>query len=226
MGIRAIIVDTAGTTTDHAFIHDVLFPYSIEAMPEFLQQHQQDVLVDNCICDTREMALEEDASLPRVAEILQQWVREDRKATPLKTLQGLIWKEGYSKSAFKGHIFPDFIDAAARFKARGIRLYSFSSASVEAQKLLFGHSDGGDLTELFNGHFDTRTGGKLDKQAYSNIINTISMAPKQVLFVSDLADELKAAQAAGMQTCQMLRDPAVSSGSFRHIRSFNDLQLD
>ncbi|KFZ36270.1 haloacid dehalogenase [Shewanella mangrovi] len=225
MGIRAIIVDTAGTTTDHAFIHDVLFPYSIKAMPTYLAQHKDDVLVDNCICDTREMALEEDASIERVAEILQQWVKEDRKATPLKTLQGLIWKEGYAKGEFTGHIFPDFIDAATRFKARGIRLYSFSSASAEAQKLLFSHSDGGDLTEIFNGHFDTRTGGKQDKQAYSNIINTISMAPKQVMFISDLADELKAAQSAGLQTCQMLRDPAEAAGSFRHIRSFNDLQL-
>ncbi|MGE4260697.1 acireductone synthase [Shewanella sp.] len=226
MGIRAIIVDTAGTTTDQHFIQDVLFPYSLKAMPIFLERQQQNFLVDACISDTRDIALEDDASLARVAEILQTWIQEDRKATPLKTLQGLIWKEGYAQNDFTGHIYPDFIEAIKQYRAQGLRVYSFSSASVEAQKLLFSHSDGGDLTELFNGHFDTRTGSKLDKQAYSNILNTISLAPKQVLFVSDLLGELKAAAAAGMQTCQMVRDSSVKTGDYRQIHSFSELQIE
>ncbi|MFQ6372825.1 acireductone synthase [Shewanella sp. YIC-542] len=226
MGIRAIIVDTAGTTTDLNFIQDVLFPYSVKALPDFLQRHQQNFLVDACISDTRDIALEADADLPRVAEILQGWIKEDRKATPLKTLQGLIWKEGYAQNDFTGHIYPDFIEAIKLYRAQGLRVYSFSSASVDAQKLLFSHSDGGDLTELFNGHFDTRTGGKLDKQAYCNILNTISLTPKQVLFVSDLLGELKAAAAAGMQTCQMVRDSAVTTADFRIAHDFSELPID
>ncbi|MDF0533471.1 acireductone synthase [Shewanella sp. A32] len=226
MGIRAIIVDTAGTTTDLNFIQDVLFPYSVKALPTFLEHHQDNFLVDACVSDTRDIALEADADLPRVAQILQSWVKEDRKATPLKTLQGLIWKEGYAQNDFTGHIYPDFIEAIQQYHTQGLRVYSFSSASVEAQKLLFSHSDGGDLTELFNGHFDTRTGSKLDKQAYSNILNTISLAPKQVLFVSDLLGELKAAAAAGMQICQMVRSDAVKTGDYRQIHSFNELSLE
>lgn len=226
MGIRAIVVDTAGTTTDLTFIQDVLFPYSVKALPDFLAQNQHNVLVENCICDTRDIALEPDADLARVTEILQQWVREDRKATPLKTLQGLIWKQGYAHDEFKGHIFPDFIEAVKRFSAQNLRIYSFSSGSVDAQKLLFSHSDGGDLTEMFNGHFDTRTGNKLDKQAYCNILNTISLSPKQVLFVSDVIEELKAADAAGMMTCQMVRDSKQRTGDFRTISSFDELVLE
>ncbi len=226
MGIRAIVVDTAGTTTDLNFIQDVLFPYSAKALPEFLERYQDNILVENCISDTKEMALEPDADLPRVIEILQQWVAEDRKATPLKTLQGLIWKQGYAKNEFTGHIYPDFIEAIKEYKAQGLRIYSFSSGSVEAQKLLFSHSDGGDLTELFNGHFDTRTGGKLDKQAYCNIINTISLSPKQILFVSDMVDELKAAAAAGLITCQMVREAGQRTGDFRQVKSFAELTID
>ncbi len=84
MGIRAIVVDTAGTTTDLNFIKDTLFTYSAQALPDFLKENETNVLVDNCICDVRDIALEPDASLERVVEILQQWVEEDRKATPLK----------------------------------------------------------------------------------------------------------------------------------------------
>ncbi|MGS0725531.1 acireductone synthase, partial [Shewanella sp. 0m-11] len=177
MGIRAIVVDTAGTTTDLTFIEDILFPYSAKALPAFLEQNQHNVLVDNCICDVQDIALEPDASLARVTEILLQWIEEDRKATPLKTIQGLIWKQGYANGEFKGHIFPDFIEALDGYKQQGLRVYSFSSGSVEAQKLLFSHSDAGDLNDKFNGHFDTRTGNKRFKQAYCNIVNTISLSP-------------------------------------------------
>ncbi|MCG9698408.1 acireductone synthase [Shewanella sp. Isolate11] len=225
MGIRAIVVDTAGTTTDLSFIQDTLFPYSAKALPEFLQANQHNVLVDNCLSDIRDIALEPDASLERIVEILQQWISEDRKATPLKTLQGLIWKQGYAKGEFKGHIFPDFIEAVKGFKQQNLRLYSFSSGSVEAQKLLFSHSDDGDLTEYFDGHFDTRTGNKRFKQAYSNIINTISLAPKQVLFISDLIEELKAADQAGLRTLQMVRESSQRTGDFAQISSFTELAI-
>lgn len=225
MGIRAIVVDTAGTTTDLSFIKDTLFPYSARALPDFLKENEHNVLVENCICDVRDIALEPDASLERVVEILQLWIAEDRKATPLKTLQGLIWKQGYAKGEFTGHIFPDFIQAIDGIKQQNMRIYSFSSGSAEAQKLLFAHSDGGDLTPKFDGHFDTRTGNKLFKQAYSNIINTISLAPKQVLFISDVVEELKAAEAAGMRTIQMVRSDDQRTGSHKQITSFAELKF-
>ncbi|NKF52084.1 acireductone synthase [Shewanella sp. WXL01] len=225
MSIRAIIVDTAGTTTDLNFIQDVLFPYSKSAMAEFIKQNQDNVLVDYCISDVKDIALEQDADLERVIEILESWIDEDRKVTPLKTLQGLIWKQGYDQGEFTGHIYPDFIEFLPKLEAHNVRLYSFSSGSVDAQKLLFTHSDNGDLTPKFNGHFDTRTGNKLDKQAYSNICNTISLTPKQILFVSDVVEELKAAESAGMVTCQMVRDDAQRTGNFKTISNFAELQL-
>ncbi|ABL98286.1 acireductone synthase [Shewanella amazonensis] len=226
MGIRAIVVDTAGTTTDLNFIQQTLFPYSAKVMADFLREHQHNPLVDYCIGDVRDIALETDADIDRVAEILVQWIAEDRKVTPLKTLQGLIWKQGYANDEFKGHIYPDFIDAIKTYRAQGLRVYSFSSGSVDAQKLLFSHSDSGDLTELFNGHFDTRTGNKLDKQAYANIVNTISLTPRQILFVSDVVEELKAAEAAGMITCQMVREPSQRTGKYRIIQSFSELNFE
>ncbi|MBV7317227.1 acireductone synthase [Shewanella sp. NIFS-20-20] len=226
MTIRAIIVDTAGTTTDLDFIHNILFPYSAKVLPEFIHQHQNDFLVDFCLSDVRDIALEPEADLERVIAILQQWVVEDRKATPLKTLQGMIWKQGYARGEFTGHIYPDFIAAIERYHQQKLRIYSFSSGSADAQSMLFGHSDGGDLNPLFNGHFDTRTGSKLDKQAYQNIINTISLTGKQILFVSDNIDELKAAASAGMKVCHMVRQAGMSTGQFNQISSFDELNID
>lgn len=225
MGIRAIVVDTAGTTTDLNFIEDVLFPYSAKALPAFLEENQNNVLVENCICDVQDIALEPDANLARVTEILLQWISEDRKATPLKTIQGLIWKQGYANGEFTGHIFPDFIEALDGYKQKGLRVYSFSSGSVDAQKLLFGNSDAGDLTDKFNGHFDTRTGNKRFKQAYCNILNTISLSPKQILFVSDVLEELKAANEAGMNVAQMVRNDSQRTGDFKQISSFAELDI-
>lgn len=225
MGIRAIIVDTAGTTTDLNFIEDILFPYSAKALPAFLEENQNNVLVENCICDVQDIALEPNADLARVTEILLQWISEDRKATSLKTIQGLIWKQGYANGEFKGHIFPDFIEALDGYKQKGLRVYSFSSGSVEAQKLLFGNSDAGDLTDKFNGHFDTRTGNKRFKQAYCNILNTISLSPKQILFVSDVLEELKAASEAGLNVAQMVRDDSQRTGDFKQISSFAELDF-
>lgn len=224
MSIRAIIVDTAGTTTDLNFIQDVLFPYSKTAMADFLAQNQNNALVDYCISDVKDIALEPDASLERVTEILCQWIDEDRKATPLKTLQGLIWKQGYAKSDFKGHIYPDFIDNIDRILAANIRIYSFSSGSVDAQKLLFSHTDAGNLTDKFSGHFDTRTGNKLDKQAYSNICNTISLKPKQLVFISDNIDELKAADSAGLNTVWLNRGESKPC-KFKTINQFDELVI-
>ncbi|WP_434927749.1 acireductone synthase [Shewanella sp. HL-SH8] len=225
MSIRAIIVDTAGTTTDLTFIQDVLFPYSKKAMADFLEQNQTNALVDYCISDVKDIALEPEADLTRVNEILCQWIDEDRKLTPLKTLQGLIWKQGYSRSEFRGHIYPDFIDNIDRILNANLRIYSFSSGSVDAQKLLFSHTDSGDLTAKFSGHFDTRTGNKLDKQAYSNICNTISLKPKQLLFISDRVEELQAAEAAGLMTCQMVREPSANTAKFKTITTFDELSV-
>jgi enolase-phosphatase E1 len=225
MSIKAIVVDTAGTTTDLNFIQDVLFPYSHQVMAAFLAQHQQQVLVESCINDVRDIALEPNASVERVAEILQLWITEDRKLAPLKTLQGLIWKQGYSSLAFQGQIYPDFMDAITRYRKQGIAIYSFSSGSVEAQKLLFSHSEVGDLTPLFSGHFDMRMGNKLDKQAYLNIHNTLGLPPKQILFVSDTQEELAAAQAAGMMTCLISRGGTFIPTEHKQVSSFSALNM-
>ncbi|WP_417344442.1 acireductone synthase [Ferrimonas sp.] len=225
MGIQAVIVDTAGTTTDYDFIQKVLFSYSANEMAKFIEDNQDHVVVSHCIDDVKELAGEPDADLPRVVEILLEWIAQDKKATPLKTIQGMIWRQGYQKGALEGHIYPDAMEALKSLKQQGTRIYSYSSSSTEAQELLFQHSQFGDLRNMFHGHFDTHVGQKVESQAYRNIINTISMWPNLILFISDSLEELNAAKAAGLKTCQIVRSDSVRQGKHQVIEDFSHLKL-
>jgi enolase-phosphatase E1 len=139
-------------------------------------------------------------------------MHEDRKATPLKTLQGMIWREGYASGALRGHVYDDAVGALRGWHARGIALYVFSSGSVAAQRLLFEHSECGDLTPLFAGYFDTRVGSKQEASSYAVIAKAIGVPACDVLFASDVAAELAAARASGMQVVEVRRDGAAPSG--------------
>ncbi|MBO7942765.1 acireductone synthase, partial [Streptomyces sp. S9] len=90
--------------------------------------------------------------------------------------------------------------ALQRWKDAGLRLYVYSSGSVPAQRLLFGHSDVGDLTDLFSGFFDTEVGGKREAASYQRIRESIGLPGEEILFLSDVVEELDAAREAGLGT--------------------------
>jgi enolase-phosphatase E1 len=160
------------------------------------------------------------------ATVLEKWIDEDRKATPLKALQGMIWRQGYESGELKGHVYPDTPEFLRRCHDRGLRLYVYSSGSVEAQKLIFAHTAQGDLTPLFSGYFDTRIGGKREAQSYKAILRDTGLSGPDMLFLSDVGEELDAARAAAMKTCQLLRDdkarPAITHPQ---ARTFAEVKL-
>ena len=207
--IKAIVTDIEGTTTSLAFVAETLFPYARAALPAYVAAHAQALapLLDEV----------------RAAEpgdpvaTLQRWIDEDRKATPLKTIQGRIWSQGYAEGAFQGHVYPDAAEALRAWHATGYRLFVFSSGSVEAQKLIFGHSDHGDLTPLFSGWFDTTTGPKREAASYAEIARKIGEDPGAILFLSDIQAELDAADAAGFRTILVDRTGARDVSSFADI---------
>ena len=203
--IRAVVTDIEGTTSSIDFVHQTLFPYARSRLRAFLHAHAGDTAVRACLGEVE--AIEgRTLSIDEGASVLERWIDEDRKLTPLKTLQGLIWAQGYAAGELKGHVYADTPDALRRWHAQGRKLYVYSSGSVEAQKLIFGHTDQGDLTPLFSGYFDTRVGGKRDPASYRAILQQIGLSGSDVLFLSDVGEELDAARAAGMQTLQLIRD--------------------
>ncbi|MBS3963102.1 MAG: acireductone synthase [Methylomonas sp.] len=205
--IQAIVTDIEGTTSSLSFVKDVLFPYARQHLADFIRQHQHTTDVASLLADARSL-VGNDGSLDSLIDQFLHWMDEDRKITPLKSLQGLIWLEGYQQGAFKGHIYPDAVHQLQAWNAQGIALYVYSSGSVQAQKLLFGHSDVGDLTPLFAGYFDTCIGGKREAASYRRIAGHIGLPAEHILFLSDIREELDAARAAGMATRWLVREQA------------------
>lgn len=203
--INHILTDIEGTTSSIAFVHETLFPYARRHLRDFLRAHADEPAVQ---AELRAVADEvgDELGLEQAAEWLERWIDEDRKITPLKALQGMVWAHGYASGELHGHVYADTAPALRRWHAAGHRLYVYSSGSVAAQQLIFGHSMAGDLRPLFSGYFDTRIGGKREAGSYRRITAEIGAEPSRVLFLSDVGEELDAAAAAGMQTCQLLRD--------------------
>lgn len=206
MSIKAILTDIEGTTSAVSFVFDVLFPYAARHLPDFVRQNAGRADVAEQIAAVRRESNEPQADVERVIEILLSWIAEDRKATPLKALQGMVWAQGYQAGQLKGHVYPDAVEALQRWHAAGYQLFVYSSGSVQAQKLIFGCSEAGDLTPLFSGYFDTTSGPKREAQSYTNIQQAIGVEPGEILFLSDIAQELDAAQAAGLRTCGLARE--------------------
>ncbi len=202
MTIAAILTDIEGTTTPIAFVHNALFPYARARMAAFVT------------------ASENHAALAEVPEprleTLLGWMDRDEKITALKVIQGMIWQAGYSSGEIKAEIYPDVAPALRRWTKAGLRLFVYSSGSVEAQKLLFGHSVTGDLTALFQGFFDTRVGGKREAASYAAIARGVNVSPGEFLFLSDIEAELDAAAKAGLATCQLVRARDETKASTRH----------
>jgi len=206
--IKAILTDIEGTTSSISFVKDVLFPYARKRLPAFLTTHADKPEVRHWLHEAAKEAGLVSASQSELIALLQRWIDEDRKATPLKALQGMIWDEGYRNGDYRAHMYPEVPAKLRAWKDQGLELYVYSSGSVAAQKLFFAFSEAGDLTPLFSGYFDTETGPKRDANSYRSIAIAIGMPANEVLFLSDVVEELDAAQAAGMKTTLLARAPA------------------
>jgi len=224
MTIRAVVTDIEGTTSSLSFVKDVLFPYARNQLPAFVARHGEEPAVKALLADAaREAAI--DARPAEVVALLLRWIDEDRKATPLKALQGLIWEHGYAAGDFTGHIYEDAARNLRNWHEAGVALYVYSSGSVLAQKLLFAHTAYGDLTPLFSGYFDTRIGAKAEAASYQAIADSVQLPPETMLFLSDISAELAAAHSVGMQVIQLVRDTQVEPGPYPGVVDFDGIDL-
>lgn len=203
--MSVILTDIEGTTSSIAFVKDVLFPYARASLPGFVEARRHEPEIRRWL-DAVALEIGEDHHAERdsrdeaAVQQLLAWIDEDRKHTALKAIQGLLWREGYALGEYRAHVYPDAIEALERWKAAGHELYVYSSGSVQAQKLFFGHSEAGDLTPLFSGYFDTGIGGKREVASYRHIAADIGVAPSHIVFLSDVVEELDAAREAGLRT--------------------------
>lgn len=221
--IKLYLFDIEGTTTDINFVHKVLFPYSYEKMDSFILDNQDNETILKIVDGVKKTVLEENQKTLSLSEAITQlkdWIKQDRKHPTLKEIQGLIWDAGYAKEEFKGHLYPDVKPFFDRILKEGHKIGIYSSGSVHAQKLIFGHSVEGNLTPMISYFFDTKVGGKRETSSYQNISKLTNLEPSEIHFFSDIPEELKAAQQIGFKVTQLLR-PGTKSSEFKGIESFD-----
>ena len=224
-----ILTDIEGTTSSISFVKDVLFPYARRELPRFVREHghEPDVRHWLDVVATEHGAICDDDV---IAETLQGWIDQDRKHTALKALQGMVWKAGYGRADFRAHIYADAAAALPAWHAAGHPIAVYSSGSVPAQQLFFGHSEAGDLTPLVSAWFDTEVGGKREAESYRGIVAALGVPAQDVLFLSDVVEELDAARDAGLATVLLDRRddyPLPRTGADTHghrrVESFADI---
>ena len=224
--VKFILTDIEGTTTSVSFVYDQLFPYfrkNIYKIKNLIHLEE----VKEALEQTQKLASEEDIILENIDQQIAQllkWSLEDKKITPLKTLQGVLWEEGYVSGEIKGHVYSDVPQALENWQSNGIDLGVFSSGSVAAQKLIFGYSVNGDLTPYFSAYFDTKTGGKREVITYRKIAEILEIQPETILFLSDIVEELQAAKDAGLQTIQLVR-PENTANWENSVLDFSEITL-
>jgi enolase-phosphatase E1 len=222
--IKAILTDIEGTTSSLSFMQDVLYPYAHETMRAFIRERADDPAVSKVLEDLRRN-LGQELSNDELAAQMQRWIDEDRKVNALSTLQGIIWEHGYAQDRFKGHVYEDALRNLRNWKEQGMGIYGFSAGAVYAQKLLFGHSEYGDVSELFDELFDTNVGAKDDPTAYQSIATSIGYSPSEVLYISDSREELDAARQVGMYTVWVVREGELDSdATHRQVKSFDEIE--
>ncbi|MGB6296990.1 MAG: acireductone synthase [Rivularia sp. (in: cyanobacteria)] len=224
--LKVILTDIEGTTTDISFVHDVLFPYSAKHLSAWVGNHLELPMTQDILQQVREITGKSNLDVEGCISQLMSWQAEDQKITPLKSLQGLIWQEGYDKGELKAHLYADAVEYLQKWYDAGLTLAVYSSGSIAAQKLLFANTLVGDLTPLFSAYFDTTTGSKKESQSYVAIADKLSVLPQEILFLSDSLKELVAANEANFNVCGLNRDAVDVDDNFTYVNNFAQISLE
>ncbi|MCX4809874.1 acireductone synthase [Streptomyces sp. NBC_01239] len=220
--VDAVVLDIEGTTSATGFVVDVLYPYSRSRFAALLSERAEDPVVARAITQVRELTDSPDADAAQIEKTLNTWLDEDRKATPLKTLQGIIWSEGFARGDLVSHFYDDVVPALRAWHSADLRLYVYSSGSVAAQRAWFTSSPEGDLLPLVSGLYDTENAGpKQEPESYRRIADATGVEPSRLLFLSDRPGELDAAVAAGWHAVGVRRpgEPYFEQGVGDHAEA-------
>ena len=215
---QAILLDIEGTISSLPHVVTTHYPYTRRHIADYLAAHGDERNVRRALEETQALAG------PGVAPLdaLYRWIDEDVKSPPLKLLQGLVWVDGYQTGELVGHIYPDALEVLRRWREEGLPAHVFSSGSVQCQTQFFQHCPEGDLRPLFDRHFDTGVGAKVDPKSYVAIADALGLPTDAILFFSDNPRELEAATSVGVRVAQALREGAEADGRFAAIKSFRD----
>ncbi len=222
--VKAILIELEGAAVPMSFMTGTLTPLVHARLGAFIAEHASDPDVEEALEETGRLLGGFDLKTAEAEALLLRWMKQNRKATPLKTIQGLIWRESYEAGAIKTEIYPDVAEALRSWASAGRRLFVYSSNSSLAQRLLLSHGASGDLTSLFEEFFDTSMGQKIEPASYRAICERLDLPPESVLALSGDGEELDAARSAGLATTLIARD-APADGRHPVCPDFASLSL-
>jgi enolase-phosphatase E1 len=240
--VRVLLLDIEGTTTPIDFVYKTLFPYASRRVESFLREHGDDAEIDSLVRDLHgQYRVDEaqgltpptwddassEAQLRSSVAYVQWLIAKDSKCTPLKSLEGRIWQQGFESGELHGEVYPDVPPAFARWRKQNRKICIYSSGSVLAQQLLFRTVASGDLTSHIAAYFDTGAGVKTAAESYQKIAAACSRSTREFLFVSDSGREVEAAQSAEMQVllCNRVASSA-PAGMHTIISTFGEVLPD
>lgn len=246
LAAKSVICDIEGTTSSISFVKDTLFPYALKNVEEYLKANWNEDATKTVVAALREQAEEDKKAevegaltipagdsediIPDIVKYVEWQTSRDAKTGSLKTLQGLVWAKGYKDGSIKGHVYEDVSKALEQWTEGGRKVYIYSSGSVDAQKLLFEHSEQGDLVKYLAGHYDTKIGAKTEKDSYAAILKNIEATAEEALFLTDVVAEAKAAKEAGLNVVVLDRPGNAELSEddrkeFTVVKSFADIPL-
>jgi enolase-phosphatase E1 len=220
-------MDIEGTTSSISFVKDVLFPYFLSNIDDINKLSNIKEVKYAFGQVLRLVKQDENRDITTSEEVifqLKKWCQQDLKITPLKTLQGILWQKGYQNGELLGHVYDDVPVMLENWNFLGKKMGIFSSGSVNAQKLLFSHSVKGNLSTYFSNYFDTNIGSKRDSDTYSLITKKLALPQNRILFLSDVIEELAAADKAGMKTVQITREGNIQSWK-QAVSNFSEIVI-
>ncbi len=223
--VRYILMDIEGTVSDINFVKRVLFPYSREHLPSFIEQNWSDPTVNEKLSLLLEKPVKTSAQIQHCINQLLDYIDCDIKNESLKFVQGLIWQKGFESKRFTAPLYPDVLPNWKRWSSMGLPMGIYSSGSVQAQKLFFQHTEQGNILPFLDQHFDLSIGSKKASTSYLNIAETLKVPATSIVFLSDITQELASAAEAELQVVHVVRPGTQSSDSFPVIESFNELKL-
>ncbi|XP_028928635.1 enolase-phosphatase E1 isoform X3 [Ornithorhynchus anatinus] len=200
--VTGILLDVEGTTTPIAFV-----------------KAEEDAQLDGVVLipgGSGEEADGHERMIQAVVDNVYWQMALDRKTTALKQIQGHMWRAAFANGCVKSEFFEDVVPAIRKWREAGMKVYIYSSGSVEAQKLLFGYSTEGDIltppsafslasSQLVDGHFDTKIGSKVESESYKKIATSIGCSTNNILFLTDIPREAHAAEEADVHVAVVVR---------------------
>jgi len=225
-GVKGLLVDVEGTTTPVSFTKEVLVPYTKENLRMFIESNydgeevQQDIeAIRKKMSEEKEAGVEgvtcipdsdKEAIVSAIVSCVLSKLDTDIHCTALRPLIERVWKEAYRTDCVQGEVYDDVVPVLRQVVSDGMRVCSYSTDSVDCQKLLFAYSNQGDILEIFSNHFDLSVGSKKEKESYVEIAKRMELPSSDILYLTHSPQEASAASLAGMKTCLVVREGSES----------------